>query len=90
MPPGRRSILIFLLLGWMGLSPALSARGLATPNAETPPAGAGGAEPHYLRVRWTLRTDGHHRAGGALHHLVGHAAENRPIQALPAMGAHDD
>jgi hypothetical protein len=51
MPPGRRSFLIFLLLGWMGLSPALPALAQATPNAKTPPAGGGGVESHYLRVR---------------------------------------
>ena len=34
MQPGRRSILIFLLLGWMGLSPALPvlAQAPTTPN----------------------------------------------------------
>ena len=30
MPPDRRSLLIFLLLGWMGLSPALTALAQAT------------------------------------------------------------
>ena len=38
----------------------------------------------------TLRMNGHYRTKGPGHHLVGHTAEEDPLQALAAVGAHDD
>ncbi len=37
-----------------------------------------------------LRMNGHYRTKGPGHHLIGHAAEEDPLQALAAVGAHDD
>ena len=34
--------------------------------------------------------NGEHRTRGAGYHLVGHAAEEDPLQALAAVGAHDN